>query len=1104
MIEIEDNMDKETIYFLTETHKRDNSIRIKDDTKCIHKTREIDDKKGGGLMMLWKSELEMKSREVSNKIKDILITENIIGRYKFYSVLVYMSVTDYKLNQEIMREIVRLVNNVLDKDIIVLGDFNAHIEIIGYQKLNKNGEIILNILEKSNLVMLNLDEIKTTGTVTWQRGNQKSTIDYVLTNFSMFDKIRFMKIDEDQDEIAISNLNLIYVNIEIRNERKKKTDEYIEYNYFRLSEDRTEKLITSIKNNLQELTAENMENFEEFLRETCEKELKVSVRKKKLSESKTEPRWFNKTIRKEISNKRNINKQIRKSNNNTEQDSLKEVLKVKKSQIKSLVHTEVTKHEKKVSKDIIDDKNGNKRLYEHINQLKGEDKKQNKIIVYNEIGEKLDGQELKNCLKDRWQNIMGATQNQSHEEWNIVEKERYNRILNQETIRLTTRRDNMVETVIDFNAQLREHMDYAFSIVGNIISKMKKVKISVEDVKRQINKMKKNKAPGPDTLRIEIYKALIEEEEIISMMCILMNKVLETGQVPANWKTSKTVLLEKKKRPTIEDLRPIALTNCSYKILMGILKQKIEEHLFKNDVVEECQSGSTKGRRVQDNLKILQYCIEKSFKNKMELYVLAIDFKKAFDSVDRKMLLNILKKYKIEPRVIDIIYEIYRDDSTKLFINNEECASINVETGIRQGCSCSGLLFVMVTYFIIGKLQQSGLGYRDSEFSIPSLFYADDGLILAHSRQDLVKLIKIVEDSSAQCGLELNREKCKIITFNNKDTEEVGGIKIVQELKYLGVTIENKRRWYGKHIADNMNKGTRLANYMYSIIGGSCNKLMIGKTFWKVLALSSILFNQEILLYNASEMDKLQRIENKAYRSILNLPIYTATEFLRGEIGSSTIIARDMKNKLSYYKYAMCQTNNSLLKEIVEMDAEYKTEWYKKIRSYMDKLRITQGQLFSMSKEQIKKKIDEWDTEQWREAMESKSTLGIYRQYKTNIKEEKWFLNNNKANIMMKARSNTLKLSWREFGTESAKICKLCGEEIETLEHFLLYCDRLQEVRSGYLELQRPVVENKTDLMASILLLESGGGGRTEYYMELLWSLWRKREMIMDELERMV
>ena len=98
MIEIEDDMDKETIYFLTETHKRDNSVRMKEDTRSIHKTREINDKKGGGLMMLWKSDLEMKSRELSTKFKDILIAENNIGRYKFYSILVYMSVTDFKLN----------------------------------------------------------------------------------------------------------------------------------------------------------------------------------------------------------------------------------------------------------------------------------------------------------------------------------------------------------------------------------------------------------------------------------------------------------------------------------------------------------------------------------------------------------------------------------------------------------------------------------------------------------------------------------------------------------------------------------------------------------------------------------------------------------------------------------------------------------------------------------------------------------------------------------------------------------------------------------------------------------------------------------------------
>ena len=41
--------------------------------------------------------------------------------------------------------------------------------------------------------------------------------------------------------------------------------------------------------------------------------------------------------------------------------------------------------------------------------------------------------------------------------------------------------------------------------------------------------MKKNKAPGPDNIKIEIYKALLEEDDIIHSICILLNKVLETG-----------------------------------------------------------------------------------------------------------------------------------------------------------------------------------------------------------------------------------------------------------------------------------------------------------------------------------------------------------------------------------------------------------------------------------------------------------------------------------------------------------------------------------------------------------------------------------------------
>ena len=961
----------------------------------------------------------------------------------------------------------------------------------------------MNIMDKCNLVMMNLDHSKTTGEVTWERGIQKSTIDYVLVSFSLYDRVKSMIIDDNHQILKISDHNLICLNIEIKKGKKCKYQEYETYEYFKMSDDRVKKLIELFRGNLLQIDSENIEKFEDYLKECCSKSLKVNVKRKKHDDNKIEPEWFNKSIKKEISNKRNLNKQIRKSTNNDQKIGLEILLKEKKIEIKQLVYKEVSKHEMKVTKEIIESKDRSKKLFEHIRCLKGEKKKQSEIIIYDETGQKLEDDRLKFKLSEKWKGILGAYPNKSFEEWDSNIRAKYNRQLGQERITLVSSRGNVNDhggmSGISFHPSLIEHMEYAFSIHGKYIHKMEEVKISIEDIKRQIKKMKNNKAPGPDKIKIEIYKAITEKEDIMLSLCNLFNKVLDTGDVPISWKQSKTVLIQKKKRPTIDDLIPIALTNCSYKIFMGIIRKKIESHLFANDAVDEFQSGSTVGRRVQDNIKILQYCIEQSFKNRKTLYILAIDFQKAFDSVDRKKLINILKNYKIDSKIIDIIYKIYKNDQTNLYLNSEEYAKINIETGIRQGCSCSGLLFNMITYFIIDQLQRSHRGYKDSDFLIPGIFYADDGIIMAHSRAELSNLLSIVEDSSRQCGLNLNRDKCKIICFNTEDRQQLEGIQIVEEIRYLGITVQNKKRWFKNQISNNFNKGTKLCNYMYSIIGGSCNRLLIGKTFWKVLTLPSILFNQEILIYNSEDLNQLQRLENKAYRTILNLPVYTATEFLRGEIGASSFIARDIKYKLLYYKYARTETNNSLLREIVRKEGELQTSWFKTIKKYMNKVNIAEEQLFTESKDMIKKHIDVWDTLQWREGMENKSTLSIYRNFKTDIQEESWFFNGKKASIMMKARSDTLMLNWREFGMESVKTCKLCCCEVETLVHFILDCNCLQEVRSRYVELQRPMVENKSKLIALILLLDRRDGASVEYYVNMLWDIWCARKFLMND-----
>ena len=55
----------------------------------------------------------------------------------------------------------------------------------------------------------------------------------------------------------------------------------------------------------------------------------------------------------------------------------------------------------------------------------------------------------------------------------------------------------------------------------------------------------------------------------------------------------------------------------------------------------------------------------------------------------------------------------------------------------------------------------------------------------------------------------------------------------------------------------------------YSIIEKSSNKLMIGKTYWKNVAIPSILYGSSVVNFSDTDIEKLQRIENVVYRQIL-------------------------------------------------------------------------------------------------------------------------------------------------------------------------------------------------------------------------------------------
>ena len=213
------------------------------------------------------------------------------------------------------------------------------------------------------------------------------------------------------------------------------------------------------------------------------------------------------------------------------------------------------------------------------------------------------------------------------------------------------------------------------------------------------------------------------------------NTVIESGETPQNWAISLTKLIPKITKPTAADLRPIALTDTIYKTFMGVLREKIEKHMQRNNLFNDLQSGFTKSRRITDNLYILKHCVERTYLLKKELIVVSVDFQKAFDSVSRSELIKALMSVKIDALLINIVAQIYTKDKTNLYIENKMQTQIEVTSGIRQGCNGSTIFFLLITYVIIEKLQETGLGYEDNLIKIVALFFAD-GENIGRSKKD--------------------------------------------------------------------------------------------------------------------------------------------------------------------------------------------------------------------------------------------------------------------------------------------------------------------------------------------------------------------------------
>ena len=1075
------------IMCLTETQQRSEKYDVSDGIEMVERMREVKDKKGGGLRIMYKAQRKIKAAQQSTKSPDVLHTIMEMGTVKMHIILVYFSVLKAAEDRERNKMIKAEIDNILEAALaqeeacLVLGDMNGHIEQIGYQKEDENGRQILDWISNMSMILLNLEEF-CTGTYTWSRQGQKSAIDYVLVNRFCYQWIEGMYIDESKELFDLSDHHMITVKMSLptgnRNFRK---GEATSRDYWKVDENSLCMFKEEMCRRLQNVADMNISDLNEMMTDVANTMLKATYRRRNMREQQIKEKpWVTDEIRAAIKKRKEINRQRRNTKDKGAQSTLMDLYKVQKKKVQKLVKEAVTQSERKATEDIRNSLNKSKSIFESIDKLKKKERGEEDINLYDSTGKKLEPEEEKEEMVSFWKAVYQQHPNNIQDVWNDEIKKKY-----EETIQTE-------EAEPCFPSHLRELMDMALPHRQGM-SRMAPIQINSEDVKKAVSAMKNKTAPGPDKLKPELYKALVSTATGLEALTECLQIELENNTKPESWKTSKTKMIPKTRKPTAKDLRPIALTNISYKLFMSILKTKIEQHLEEKDEMLELQAGFTSGRRIEDNLFILRYCVENSFRRKKPLYLAAIDYKKAFDSVDRAEMIDALKLYKIDPKIIDATAQIYDGDSTTIRLNGRTEATIEVTSGIRQGCNGSTTSFKIVTYVIAKALIATGLGFKNDSVHIPVLLFADDGLILAQTLQEMEQLLVVLADISTKFGLQINRDKSAIMIFNNSEQpKNIANIPVVDKLNYLGVKVINKKKLFKEHISGMIQKAQKFANMTFGVIQRCCNKLMIGKCYWKCLALPSFLHGSSILCLSESEIKQLQICENGVLRQILGAPRYSPICTLRGDVGTSLMKTRIMQGHLQYLS-GMMQGCNDLIRKVARLEIEeQRSTWAKATKGYLNIVGLNTEELERLSKAALKKRLKEWDDKQWKEDLGTKSSIKIYQSGKPTIKEEMMYDNTPASTVLFQARSNTLPLKARKRYTGEETSCPLCGNTEEDQYHFILECTQLADERGNIVVLQRPHPENRDEILKAFLF--SQDKEEMELNKEGLYQLWRLRK----------